>query len=69
MEDVAKLEMEYRLSAAGAGFAIIRSNVAAARDNLRALAAEAADLKISQQRIAELLGVDRMTVRKWVGKR
>jgi hypothetical protein len=69
VEDAAKIEMEYRLSAAGSGFAIIRQNVAAARDNLQALAAEATDLKISQQRIAELLGVDRMTVRKWVGKR
>jgi hypothetical protein len=69
VEDVAKLEMEYRLSAAGSGFAIIRQNMDAARDSLQALASEAADLKISQQRIAELLGVDRMTVRKWVGKR
>jgi predicted transcriptional regulator len=35
----------------------------------RTAAAEAADAGLSQHRIAELLGVDRMTVRKWVGKR
>jgi len=35
----------------------------------REVATEAADAGLSQHRIAELLGVDRMTVRKWVGKR
>lgn len=35
----------------------------------RAAASEAVEAGISHRRIAELLGVDRMTVRKWVGKR
>lgn len=39
------------------------------RHAAKAAAAEAADAGYSQRDIAELLGVDRMTVRKWVGKR
>jgi hypothetical protein len=35
----------------------------------RSAAAEAAAAGISHRRIAELLGVDRMTLRKWVWKR
>lgn len=49
-----------------------RSSREALRETMqesRVLASEAADLGVSQHRIAELLGVDRMTVRKWVGKR
>jgi len=35
----------------------------------RKAAAISSEAGISHRRIAELLGVDRMTVRKWVGKR
>jgi hypothetical protein len=41
----------------------------AAWGRAEAAAIKAVDAHISQHRIAELLGVDRMTVRKWVGKR
>lgn len=62
-------DLEKRLRAAGSELASARSTEVVARDAAAALAVEADAAKMSQRRIAGLLGVDRMTVRKWVGKR
>jgi transposase len=62
-------ELEKRLRSRGAVLAGIREDAERVRAQAIELAAEAADAGLSQRRIAELLGVDRMTVRKWVGKR
>ncbi len=37
-------------------------------ENLAVLAREAAEAGISERDIAALMGVDRMTVRRWLGK-
>jgi DNA-binding transcriptional regulator YiaG len=61
--------MESRLRAHGLKLAAARDRERQIREETPALIVEAASLSISQRRIAELLGVDRMTVRKWVGQR
>jgi transposase-like protein len=60
---------EERWRATGAAFTTAREDVEAKRHAAKAAAVEAADAGYSQRDIAELLGVDRMTARKWVGKR
>lgn len=60
---------EERWRAAGNAFTAARSDVEVKRQAAKTAAVEAADAEYSQRDIAELLGVDRMTVRKWVGKR
>lgn len=62
-------ELEKRLQAAGGNLLTARTAERHIRDRAADLAIEAAAAGVSQRRIAELLGVDRMTVRKWVGKR
>lgn len=61
--------MEERLRAVGQRLAKNRHNTAVAYDDACEAAYEALDAGLSQRRIAELLGVDRMTVRKWIVKR
>lgn len=61
--------MEKRLRVQGEVFRATREEAEYARRRAVELAIEAAAVNISQHRIAELLGVDRMTIRKWVGKR
>jgi transcriptional regulator with XRE-family HTH domain len=56
-------ETEENLKKIGARIASSRQSLGAAWEDAQRAAAEA---KISQRRIAELLGVDRMTVRKWI---
>jgi transposase-like protein len=60
---------EERWRATGNAFTTAREDVETKRNAAKAAAVEAADAGYSQRDIAELLGVDRMTVRKWVGKR
>jgi DNA-binding transcriptional regulator YiaG len=62
-------EIEKRLRVQGEVLAGTREEAESARGRSMELAIEAAAAGLSQHRIAELLGVDRMTVRKWVGKR
>jgi DNA-binding GntR family transcriptional regulator len=62
-------ETRERLRRIGGELAGDRKTVEATYRRARKAANIAADEKISQRDIAELLGVDRMTVRKWVGKR
>lgn len=62
-------DIEKRLEARGRMLATARKAERGIFDAAAALAVEAADAGKSEYRIAELLGVDRMTVRKWVGKR
>jgi hypothetical protein len=62
-------ELENRLQATGKNLAAAREVADIHRDEAITLAGEAAAAGVSQYRIAELLGVDRMTIRKWVGKR
>jgi transposase len=62
-------DLEKRLRVQGEVFAAARDESEYARGRCIELAIEAVADGISQHRIAELLGVDRMTVRKWVGKR
>lgn len=59
-------ELEKRLRSKGAVLAGIREDAERVRAQAIELAIEAADAGVSQRRIAELLGVDRMTIRKWV---
>jgi hypothetical protein len=61
--------LEKRLRVQGEVFAATREEAEYARGRCMDLAVEATEAKMPQWRIAELLGVDRMTVRKWVGKR
>jgi transposase len=60
---------ETRLRRLGAELAETRKATDSIYRRCRKAAAIAADENLSHRRIAELLGVDRMTVRKWVGKR
>jgi DNA-binding transcriptional regulator YiaG len=60
--------MEKELEEIGVEITADRARLAGAWDRAEAASIKAAET-ISQHRIAELLGVDRMTVRKWVGKR
>jgi len=62
-------DIRSRLRRIGVELAADRQTVEATYRRARKAAAIAADEKVSQRDIAELLGVDRMTVRKWVGKR
>ena len=62
-------EIEQKLRDCGDILAEARNMTAVQRHNARGYIAEAEAAGMSQRRIAELLGVDRMTVRKWVGKR
>jgi uncharacterized protein YjcR len=59
-------EIEKRLQTAGRNLLTARTAERQIRDRAAALAIEAAAAKISHRRIAELLGVDRMTIRKWI---
>jgi len=61
--------IEEHLRAIGHRLARNRTNLEIAWEDAHAAAFEAIDAGKSQHRVAELLGVDRMTVRKWVGKR
>ena len=61
--------LEEHLKAIGQRLARNRANLDIAWEDAHTAAYEAIDAGKSQHRIAELLGVDRMTVRKWVGKR
>lgn len=61
-------EMEKRLRVQGEVLAGTREEAERARGRSVELAVEAAAAGYSQHRIAELLGVDRMTVRKWLGR-
>jgi hypothetical protein len=63
------VDLEERMRAAGERYVKSRGETDAARAEVRALALEAIAAEFSRHSIAELLGVDRMTVRKWVGKR
>lgn len=62
-------DVEARCRRIGVELAESRKAVEASYRRARKAASIAADEKVSQRDIAELLGVDRMTVRKWVGKR
>lgn len=62
-------KIEKKLRGLGEIYAATREESEGARTNAMKGAVEAADAGKPQQLIAELLGVDRMTVRKWVGKR
>jgi hypothetical protein len=66
---VAVTDLEKRLRVQGEVFAGTRQEAEYARGRCIDLAVEATEAEMPQWRIAELLGVDRMTVRKWVGKR
>lgn len=61
--------MEKELEEIGAEIITDRTRLAGTWDRAEAASIKAVEADISQHRIAELLGVDRMTVRKWVGKR
>jgi Homeodomain-like domain len=60
---------ETRLRRIGDELAANRKTGADIFQRARDAATEAVEVGISHRRIAELLGVDRMTIRKWVGKR
>jgi transposase len=62
-------ELENRLRAVGRHLLTARTAELHMREAAAVLAIEADDAGLSQRRIAELLGVDRMTIRKWIGKR
>jgi transposase len=62
-------DIDDRLRKAGDELATNRKAQDASYRLARKLACIASEAGRSNRRIAELLGVDRMTVRKWVGKR
>lgn len=60
---------ETRLRRIGDELAANRNTGADIFRRAREAATDAVEAKISHRRIAELLGVDRMTVKKWMTKR
>lgn len=58
-----------RLTHAGNRLARARGNVDALMDNAREIALDAISSGATEAEVARILGVDRMTVRKWLGKR
>lgn len=57
------------LSRSGASLARARARVKAKLEEAESLAVQADGEGVPEAEIARLLGVDRMTVRKWLGKR
>jgi hypothetical protein len=64
--DVSISEM---LEAAGQSLAASRNAARAARDDAKAIALKAIELGWSEYAVSQALRVDRMTLRKWLGKR
>ena len=57
------------LKDAGTRLARAKRNLAEATEAAKSVANAAYEQKVYEITIAELLGVDRMTVRRWLGKR
>ena len=57
-----------QLVQAGAKLAVARDKLVYAKDDAKAAAKVAVDAGQAEQYVAEVLGVNRLTVRKWVGK-
>jgi hypothetical protein len=62
------VDIHTQLQHAGTRLAAARTNLAAATQQARNTAQTARQHEIPEIRIAELLGVDRLTVRRWLGK-
>lgn len=62
------VDIQAQLQEAGARLAAARTNLHAATQQARNTAHTAQTHGIPETRIAALLGVDRLTVRKWLGK-
>lgn len=58
-----------RLTSIGTRLARARSKVDAEMENAREVALDALGSGATEVEVARVLGVDRMTVRKWAGKR
>ena len=58
-----------RLATAGHRLAVARARLAASMADAEAAARMALDHGVAEAEVARVLGVDRMTVRKWAGKR
>jgi hypothetical protein len=63
------LPLKMKMLEAGDAYKTSRAAVAEVMKEARELTREAHAAGKSEYRIAELLGVDRMTIRKWLGKR
>lgn len=61
-------DLDARMASAGREYVEARGSSDAARETVHQLALEADAAGYSERRIAARLGVDRMTVRKWLGK-
>lgn len=61
--------MTDNLERAGRKLRSARKNQKAAMEEAQTAALEALDLGYTEVQVANTLGVDRMTVRKWAGKR
>lgn len=61
--------IEERLDRAGQEWAGQRKALKTKRQQLQTLAREAISAGVAETEIARRLGVDRMTVRQWLGKR
>jgi hypothetical protein len=53
---------------AGRKLAVARDELVYAKDDAKAAAKVAVDAGEAEQYVAEVLGVNRLTVRKWLGK-
>jgi hypothetical protein len=65
---IAKDPVTMQLVQAGAKLAVARDKLVYAKDDAKAAAKVAVDAGQAEQYVAEVLGVNRLTVRKWVGK-
>lgn len=59
---------EAAVLAHGTRFAMHRQDLAAAREDLLEAVVRGHQAGISEVRLAQLAGIDRMTVRSWIGK-
>lgn len=61
--------MQDELRSAGERLRFARTTAARVRDEAKAVALQAVQAGVSESAVAQLVGVDRMTVRNWRGKR
>lgn len=62
-------DLDYQLKTAGDDLARAKAAMQTARDRARQVAHAALDAGHAEAAVARLLGVDRMTIRAWTGKR